>query len=214
MASAGTPFPAPGPDLHAETVPWKAGERIERIHDQKYGSTQFNPANTSDSRFSPIASKGKIIPTLYGGTTFDCAAMESVFRDIPYSPGFKAFDKDKLQGKRASVISPTRDLQLINLASKALRKLGITRIQLIESDSVDYINTRPWAVALHDQFPQSDGLVWVSRQDDEAQALVLFGDRVRKPDLAEVASPRGIAGDPVIYPKLLDLARRIGVNFI
>lgn len=30
---------------------------------------------------------GASIPTLYGGTTFDCAAMETVFHDVPIAPG-------------------------------------------------------------------------------------------------------------------------------
>ena len=214
MPSAGAPFPVPGPGLRTAAVKWKKGRRIERIHDEKYGSTQFNPTSAGNARFSPIAAKGKIIPTLYGGSTFECAAMETVFRDIPYSPGFKAFDKNKLQGKRASIIIPTRDLRLIDLANTALRKLGITRNQLVDSDAADYPNTRPWAVALHEQFPLADGLVWVSRQDDAAHAVVLFGGRVKKPDLDEVDPPVEIAGDPVIYARLLDLAQRIGVNII
>jgi len=155
-----------------------------------------------------------MIPTLYGGTTFECAAMETVFRDIPYSRSLKTFDKSKLQDRLASVISPTRDLQLINLANTALRKLGIPRNQLIDSDAADYPQTRPWAVALYEQFPQADGLVWVSRQDDQAHSLVIFGDRVKKSDLAEVAPPKDITGDPGIYAQLLDLAQRIGVNII
>lgn len=214
MPSAGAPFPVPGPGLHADAVKWKKGRRIERIHDEKYASTQFNTKSAGNSRFSSIAAKGKIIPTLYGGSTFECVAMETVFRDIPYSRGFKSFDKKKLQGKQASIIIPTRDLQLINLANTALRKLVITRNQLIDNDAADYANTRPWAVALHEQFPLVDGLVWVSRQDDEAHAVVLFGDRVKNTDLEEVDPPVEITVDPVIYARLLDLAQRIGVNII
>lgn len=214
MPSAGAPFPVPGPGLHARAVKWKKGRRLERIHHRKYASTQFNSASTGSARFSPIAAKGKIIPTLYGGSSFECAAMETVFRDIPYSSGFKTFDKSKLQGKQASIIIPTRDLQLIDLANTALRKLGIARNQLIDSDAADYPKTRPWAVALHEQFPLADGLVWVSRQDDEAHAVVLFGDRVKKPDLDEVDAPVEITGDPTVYGRLLDLALRIGVNIV
>ncbi len=215
MASPGAGFPAPGPVLHAVLVKWVAGREIHRVHSEKYGSAEFNPLATGNARFSPIArAKGKIIPTLYGGSTFECTAMETVFHDIPYNPGFKTFDKDKLAGKWVSVISPVRDLQLVDLSNTALRKLGVSRLQLIDSDAADYPHTRPWAVALHDQLPKADGLLWMSRQDDEARALVLFGDRVKKADLAKVEPPTDIVNDPVRYGRILDLAQRIGVNIV
>ncbi len=196
-------------------VDWAAGREIHRVHDEKYGSAQFNATSAGNARFSPIVNaKGKTIPALYGGSTFECAAMETVFRDIPYSPGFKTFDKDKLTNKRTSVISPARDLKLVDLSNKALRKLGISRLQLIDSDAADYPNTRPWAVALHEQFSQAQGLVWVSRQDDEASAVVLFGDRLGKADFVEVNPPADILGDPASYEQLLVLAQRIGANII
>ena len=215
MASPGAAYPAPGAKLHAELVEWTAGRAIHRIHDKKYASTQFNASGLGNTRFSPIAGAArKTVSTLYGGSTFDCAAMETVFHDIPHAPGFKTFDKDKLSDKRASVVSPVRDLQLVDLSSKALRKLGISRLQLIDSDAADYPNTRPWAAALHAQCPKADGLVWVSRQDDEARAMILFGDRVDKGDLAEMSPPTDIAGDPILYEQLLELAQRIGVNIV
>jgi hypothetical protein len=36
-----------------------------------------------NARFSPIKdSDGASIPTLYGGTSFDCAVMETLFHDV------------------------------------------------------------------------------------------------------------------------------------
>ncbi len=215
MVSAGASFPPPGPGLHATLTLWPAGREIYRIHDSSYGSCQFNPGNKGNARFSPISTTaGKAIPTLYGGSTFECAAMETVFHDVPFAPGFKTFDKDKLNGNCISVISASRALRLINLSAVPLRKLGIARKDLIESDAADYTLTRPWAVALHEQVPQADGLYWVSRQDDEARALVLFGDRVKAAEVDEIVSPTEIVADPVHYGLLLDLARQIGVNLI
>jgi hypothetical protein len=214
MASAGAPFPAPGAGLHATLITWPAGQLIYRVHDAACRSRQFNPTRGS-ARFSPIATRsGKAIATLYGGGTFECAVMETVFHDVPYAPGFKTYDKDKLTGKRVSVISPSRALQLINLAAVPLRKLGITRKHLIESDAVDYPLTRPWAVALHEQFPQADGLYWVSRQDDEGRSLMLFGDRLKPVDLDEIVAPDEIVGNPALYGQLLALAQQIGVNIV
>lgn len=215
MASAGAPFPAPGPALQAAFVTWPAGREIYRVHDAAYRSTQFNPGGKGNARFSPIATpKGGAIPTLYGGNTFECATMETVFHDIAFASGFKAFDKDKLNGKCVSVITSSRNLQLVNLSNVALRKLGIARVHLIESDAANYPLTRPWAAALHEQLPQAHGLVWVSRQHDEARALVLFGDKVKEADLIQAVPPMAIVANPMCYGKLLSLAQQIGVNII
>jgi hypothetical protein len=50
---------------------------------------------------------------------------------------------------------------------------------LIASPARDYLDTALWAQALHRQFPDVDGLLWMSRQRDRDHALVLFGDRLR-----------------------------------
>ena len=211
-----TGFPAPGATLHADFATWPAGREIHRVHHARFGSTDFNASSAGSARFSPIAdaASGKTIPTLYGGGSFEGAAMETVFHDVPYTAGFKTYDKAKLSGRRASIIRPLRDLLLVDLSSKALRKLGIPRSGLIECDAADYPKTRIWAVALHAQCPKADGLSWVSHQDDEARALMLFGDRLKRTDLAEVQPPADIVSDPALFQQLLDLAQRIGVYTI
>lgn len=50
---------------------------------------------------------------------------------------------------------------------------------MIASPARDYPDTALWAQALHRQFPDVDGLLWMSRQRDRDHALVLFGDRLR-----------------------------------
>ncbi len=215
MASLTTAFPAPGPALKAEFVPWQKGVEIQRIHKMKYGSMDFNASGLGDARFSPISdAAGGTIPTLYGGITFECAAMETVFHDLSHAAGYKSYDKNKLKNERSSIIAPTRDLNLVNLGSKPLHKLGISRSLLLESDAADYSKTRPWAQALHVQFPDADGLRWVSRQDDEGYAIVLFGDRVKKNDLKEVSPPTDIINDSKLYLQLLTLAQLVGVDFL
>lgn len=53
-----------------------------------------------------------------------------------------------------------------------------------------YPQTAAWALALYSTPPAPSGLLWTSRQDDTASALVLFGDRVP-------ASALLVASDPV-----------------
>src|SRR6266511_4393708 len=110
--------PAPPDDLAklVKTVTWPKGQVIHRIHLKIYGSSEFNPGLKGNARFSPIkASDGASIPTLYGGTTFDCAAMETVFHDVAFVAGLKTFDKRKLTDQAYSQVRPKRDFNLADL---------------------------------------------------------------------------------------------------
>jgi hypothetical protein len=142
----------------------------------------------------------------------ECALMETVFRDVSYAPGPKSVDKACLEGVVHSVVLSRADLKLIDLSNVALRKLGIDRAHLIDTTKAHYPDTRKWAEALYHQFPQCQGLRWISRQDDNAEAILLFGSRIPAGTLtvAEPAAPlllRGFAALPVLH-----LARRIGVK--
>jgi len=167
--------------LNVTIRPWGLGQRLFRVHSERYRATEFNATAAGDARFSPlIDSSGVVIPTLYAGSTFDCSLMETVFHDVPYVSGPKLHSKAKhILGKAASAIKVTRHLQLIDLTSIALRKLGVSPEELTRTDVSHYSATRAWATVLHEEQQEAEGLIWTSRQDDTALALVLFGDRVR-----------------------------------
>lgn len=203
----------PAGPLKATTINWSKGKRIHRLHSSAYAETEYNPSAKGNARFSPIRDKaGRIIPVLYGGSTMDCALMETVFRDVPYTSGPKSVDKARLEDVVHSIVFSKTDLKLIDLSNVALRKLGIDRTHLIDTTKAHYPETRKWAATLYQQFPQCQGLRWISRQDDSAEAILLFGSRIpaRTLAVAEAAAPllvRGFAALPVLH-----LARRIGVK--
>ena len=205
----------PPPILHISLTTWPAGEVLHRVHKLDYGAVQFNPGIVGNARFSPIAdADDKLIPTLYGGSSFACAAMESVFHDVPFTAGFKAYDKNRLEGQGHSQFTATQDLALADLSSRALRKLGVERKQLIDTEKDQYPVTRQWAVAIHTAFPRVQGLCWISRQDDSARAVVLFGDRIADGVLRPSAATRSLVADPAAYGELLALAEQIGVDIV
>lgn len=211
---AGVAIPPP-PILHITLTTWPAGALLHRVHHLDYGAVQFNPGIRGNARFSPIADlDGNLIPTLYGGSSFACAAMESVFHDVPFAAGFKAYDKGKLEGHGHSQFTAAQDLVLADLASRPLRKLGVERKQLIDTEKDQYPVTRQWAVAIHAAFPEVQGLCWISRQDDSARAVVLFGDRIAEGVLRRAASTRSLVADPGAYGELLVLAEQIGVDIV
>ncbi|WP_024513176.1 RES family NAD+ phosphorylase [Bradyrhizobium sp. ARR65] len=209
--------PAPPADLAKllNMMAWPKGQIIHRIHLKTYGTSEFNPGLKGNARFSPIkASDGSSIPTLYGGTTFDCAAMETVFHDVPFTAGLKTLDKQKLADQVYSQVMPKRNLSLADLTTTALRKLGVKRNELIDTEKNEYPSTRKWAEAIHAEYPRAEGLCWVSRQDDRALAVMLFGDRVSTTDLSPTGDPRHVLADVPVYADLLALADRIGVDIV
>lgn len=201
--------------LYVTPYLWPAGRPIHRIHLKRFAPGEFNPSVTGNARFSPIASAQSLpIPTLYGGSDFECAAMETLFHDVPFAPGFKMFDKRKLAGQTHSVLLPAAVLKLADLSNVALRKLGVPRAQLIDTDKDRYPATRKWAVAIYLAHPELQGMVWVSRQDDRARALMLFGDRVPAGLLVPQAVSREFVDGASVTLELLMLAELIGVSVV
>lgn len=213
MAEA-DPTPLPTGALKLAPRIWKAGTEIHRIHESKYRADEFNGSGDGNARFSPIAtSNGAVIPTLYGGGDFECAAMEVPFHDVPFEPGLKTVNKSKrLAPLRYSIVVPRHDLTLADLTNVALRKLGVARRQLIDTDKDQYPRTRQWAVAIHAQDESLQGLYWTSRQDDTQPAIMLFGDRLASGELESAEEPRSLIDDRAVYRLILGLAERLGVN--
>lgn len=207
--------PPPPADLDVTLTTVAKGTVLHRVHLDQYGGTTFNPGKSGNARFSPIRNdEGAAIPTLYAGSSLPCALMESVFHDVSYAPGFKAFDEAKLKGQVHSRIDLTRDVTLADFRNVALRKAGITRNQLIDTEKDQYPHTRAWAEAVHRHAPAAQGLLWISRQDDTGQAIMLFGDRIADGTLRQNGSSCSLVGDDRTYEEVLDLADRIGVTIV
>ena len=201
--------------LNITITDWKKETPIHRVHSSAYNANQFNLGVKGNARFSPIKdAKGNPIPTLYGGDSFNCAAMETVFHDVPFVSGFKTYDKRKLDGQVYSLISSNVDLKVVDLSAIALRKLGIERKDLIDTEKDRYPDTRLWAQAIHQQYPGVQGLCWVSRQDDKSRALVLFGDRIDSTSLLHDGDSFSLLDGEVLYGVVLKLAEQIGVDIV
>jgi hypothetical protein len=70
------------------------------------------------------------------------------------------------------------DFQLIDLGKIGLRRLGVHPHDLIDTTKAHHPETRKWAELLYTAYPQTQGLIWPSRQDDRARVVVLFETRV------------------------------------
>ena len=212
--SADIPAPSAGLDLSMIILP--VDSILHRVHLEDYGATAFNPGVHGNARFSPICNaEGQPIPTLYAGVSLACALMETVFHDVPHVPGFKSLDRARFIRQVHSTLTLRQPLQLVDLASIPLRRLGISRRQLIDTEKDTYPATRRWAEAIHTQCPSAQGLSWISRQDDSARALVLFGDRIEAGALVQSGASSPLLDEAgTCCDVVLDLAERLGVCIV
>ena len=209
--------PPPSGALRTTLVDWGADQKLHRVHSSLYKADQFNASTRGDARFSPLFdSRGTVIPTLYAGTTLDCALMETVFHDVPFRAGFKVLLKAcHVDGHVSSAIRSPRPLRLIDLTSIALKKLGLRRADLIDTEASEYPITREWAARFYSDHSDAEGLLWTSRQDDRAQAVVLFKLRLRDLSFIPVSDPISLLmADGSARPDVLDLADRLDVLLV
>ena len=209
---------APTPPLDPLFDRWPAGRVIHVVHDTAFDPESFNPGVDAagrlrkPTRFAPIRdSKDRAVPYLYGGATLDCAIFGTVFHDVPIDGPDKSVDLDDFAQRGHGELVPGRDLRLVDLTSEGLHRLKVPKEELIASPSRDYPDTALWAQALHRQFSDVDGLLWMSRQRDRDHALVLFGDR-----LDGVLSGRRIGGplarNSTLRDAVLAAALRAGIE--
>ncbi|RWI16726.1 MAG: RES domain-containing protein [Mesorhizobium sp.] len=201
------PSPPPSPVCNILALP--AGTELHRVHSRDRRAHEFNPGFGS-SRFAPFKSAGKEVPTMYLGTSFGCAAYESIFHDIDPSAAFKSVPMSKVDECACSVVKIDRDLKLGRLFEPDLNKWTVTRQTLIDTPPSSYVSTRIWAQAIHDANPTLDGMIWTSRRFDEDQCLILFGTRVDQSSI-DVVSTGEFASSPLLLDHLVDLGRLSGI---
>jgi hypothetical protein len=187
-----------------------------RIHPHQHGGKGFNKASLGNARFSPIQDKtGTIIPTLYAASTVKVALMETVLHDAPSpSEGFILGMPDKAQEVRELTgFNNLEPLKLADFSAIGLKRLGLTRTNVIDSDKTHYPETRLLAQWVHEHCQQAQGIQWTSRQDDRGLAVVLFGDRIKLAKLQVSHPGKSIADDDVMH-ELLDLLDGLGAGLI
>lgn len=185
-----------------------------RVYPRRYGVAGFNATSLGNARFSPLEVAGTIVPTLYAGSTLDVAFMETVWHDAPLpSQGFHLVLRQAAEPRRVGSFKPSAALRLVDLSSVGLRRLGLSRAHVIDSEQVDYPVTRQLASWLYENRPDAHGLCWTSRQNDEGRAMVLFEPRLGPLELS-VHTEDEIFTDGPHLDALLTLAERLGASVI
>jgi hypothetical protein len=152
---------------------------LHRIHNSSFTGNAFNPCQGRPSRFAPLLRPdGACIPTMYAATNLECAVHETLFHEIQHDAKYKSIGYREIENLDYSIVRPGRDLVLATLFEPDLNRWQLTRRQLIDTFAADYEATASWAIAIHDNFSDIDGLVWTSRRCDPERAYLLFGDRL------------------------------------
>lgn len=151
--------------------------------------------------------------TLYGASTFNGAVSETIFHNVPVR-GYRGILASSLRPLQASTLQCRRALRLVDLRGFGLQRLGVTRRELIDSNPDSYPVTRAWAASLYQAVEDADGMIWVARQHDTSEAILLFGTRVEQGDLEMIAPPRHLAPAGKIEPDVLAAAELAGIAIV
>lgn len=187
-----------------------------RVYPGLFGAIGHNGTGKGNARFSPIRdSAGRIVPTLDAGTSPAVALMETVLHDAPWpSSGFiLTLPPSTKELREMACLVNVEPLQLADFSSLNLRRLGLKKSQVIESDKTHYPASRDIAEWVYAHRPDLQGIVWSSRQDDRDLAMVLFQPRIQANALHVCNEGENIA-DGLALDELVDLLDLLGAGMI
>ena len=171
----------------------------------------MNDSRLGNARFSPIFdTAGNVIPTIYAASDIKSALMETVLHDAP-SPAHGFIYLAPVPEQRVLVqLTNMSALRLANLQTLGLRRVGIKRAELIDSEKPPYAATRDFARALHAARPDVQGLSWHLRQN-HGEVIVLFADRMAPADLV-VATPSVSVAEGFVQLAFFELLAALGAS--
>jgi hypothetical protein len=167
------------PKLHRHVLP--AGTELWRVTPAEYASTPFNPFPVDDpyegGRFD--ATGGAPFPYCYAGFTRQTAALEALVRSIPFrNDGDRVLPRDRIRGRVLTCLQVEDDLPLVALRTSTDLAAACQDAWLVHADEREYSRTRRWGEWLREYTEPTDaGLIWPSKRDVGADAVMLYGDR-------------------------------------
>lgn len=169
--------PARGLKAHPATERIAVDTKLWRIHRRDRSGDEFSSAIPGAYRGGRFDCEDAAYGVLYAADRFEGAVAETILRDTPLADaGSRVVPFARVRGRAVSALETTRELRLASLHGAGLAAIG-QGLWLTKCDAVDYPLTRAWARAIHDAWPDVDGLVWRARFDEDQLVVVLFGDR-------------------------------------
>jgi hypothetical protein len=162
-------------------ISFAAGERMIRIHHQDRGPVFFGPApgKPPGNRFDAPNGEFRI---LYTAQRLEGAFVETILR----RPVDRILRKAFVYERCYSEIALRRTVTLAKMFDEGLQ---VHRIDAGAISIDNYGPSRKLALAVHEQFPQIDGVAYRSRYNNGEICYALF-DRVGEADLDVVSTTR------------------------
>jgi hypothetical protein len=171
-----------------------AGQRLYRVLSSTRSATEFNPGVGAPTRFAFFGDP--VVPVMYAAEGEGAAIAETLLHDIPADGGVLPYDQ--YSGKALVRLEVTRALRL-------------AAHDLTASPASTYGDTVAWAEAAHNA--GLDGLVWMSRMCNDAEAYVFFGDRCTEAFAQDPGHAR-IFASPADQMWLIDVCAPIHVDVL
>lgn len=105
------------------------------------------------------------------------------------------------------------ELRLADLSTLGLRRLGLSRAEVIDCCKAGYPLTRQLAAWIYTSCPRAQGIAWTSRLDDNGQAVVLFEPRLRAGSLKARTADESFMEEPHLGA-LVALVERLGAALV
>jgi hypothetical protein len=152
---------------------------------------------------------------LYAADAIDGALMETVFHEAatPSAGAYLRRSEIAAKGPIVSEIRTILELQVIDPTSTGLRRVGLAKPQVIDTDAAAYPATRALGQHLYMACPAACGLQWMSRQLDRSRAIMLFADRMPPGSVVQAAPSRSVLEDD-IEARIMDLAEELGMRYL
>jgi len=152
-----------------------------RVYDGAFPGAGFNPSPQSNACFSTLRRPDRsVVPFLYAADAIDGALMEAAFHKAPTLSAGAHLGRHEIAAKGFAFpeIRTTTTLQVIDRTSTGLRRGGLARLQIVDTDASAYPATLAPARHLYSACFSAYGLQWTSRRLDLSRAIMLFTDRM------------------------------------
>lgn len=141
--------------------------------------------------------------------------METVFHEAPAPSARAILTQRAIEAKRWTItgVEATQPLSLVDLTSPGLRRIGLSRSDLIDTNADSYPVTQRFAKDLYMEFPTAHGIRWVSRLFDEGVCIVLWQDRIAPDCLLQSSTPVSVLTEPIMS-EILDLVEQLDMRYL
>jgi hypothetical protein len=174
-----------------------AGQFLWRVSQQVFvrDASLFNPKLAPEGvpqTYAEIAQPGgrfdatAASPYSYCYAALDdlTAVAETLLRDVAFPDAVRPVEYAKVSRRCLVVYETLRPLTLVALTTASQLARARQDTWLIQAEESEYWRTRAWGHWLRTCSPEAHGFIWPSKRNPGGQAVILFGERCGKSEVA------------------------------